>query len=88
MDEQTATTGDDYDYPPDDSDETWHQADDHWGWGIECPDCNRKAPIRNEGPMLSISTLKRQNLEGRTSREEERDMLGDRWDDPKVGRAR
>ena len=88
MDGQTVSMGDEFDTPSDDSDETWHQEDDHWGWGITCPACNLKPLIRNKAPLLSISTLKRQNVEGLTSREEEREMIGDRWNDEKIGRAR
>jgi len=90
VDEQTVTTGEyEGDYPPDDCDTTWHVHDDKtWAWGINCELCSSGQRIRNQAPMLAISTLQRQNIEGRTSREEEREMIGDRWNDEKIGRAR
>ena len=89
-----ATLGDDYDYPPDNSDRTWHlHDDDTWGWGISCTEClgpPRKGTYRNPNrpPGAAIHHLKRQNSLSQTTREEEREMLGDRWNDPKVQRAR
>lgn len=41
----------------------------------------------NPKVMFNISTLKRQNSEGSTTAGEEREALGDRWNDPKIGRA-
>jgi hypothetical protein len=64
--------------PSDDSDETWHQEDDHWGWGIVCDKCERKDPIRNSPPMFNIHHLKAQNNLGMTVREMEKDIIGDR----------
>jgi hypothetical protein len=76
--------------PPDDSPKTWHVHDDEgWGWGISCDECyTRPDWIGKETVHLAISELKKQNKDGMTTREMEREILGDRWDDPKVQRAR
>ena len=87
MDEETVTTGDDFDYPPDDSDETWHLEDDHWGWGILCDKCDKKPKIRNEAPHFNIHHLKVQNEVGMTVNEWRKDIFADR-DPEEIQRAR
>lgn len=41
----------------------------------------------NPKVMFNITQLKRQNINNTTTAGEEREALGDRWNDPKVGRA-
>lgn len=80
MGEQTVTTGNHFDYPPDDSDETWHVHDDGtWDWGINCSTCHTpRVPKPYPGPYFSIRHLKAQNALGMTVREWEKDIIGDR----------
>jgi len=80
VDEQTATMGDDFDYPADDSDTTWHMHDDKtWGWGVNCPVCyTAPIPKTYTGPFFNIGHLKMQNVLGKTVREMEKDVIGDR----------
>lgn len=89
MDEETIVSYEDY--PADDSPDTWHVHDDGWGWGISCDDC-RQVRRGDEGastlPQFNIRHLQRQNELGTTSSSEEREALGDRWNDPTVQRAR
>ena len=63
--------------PPDDSDRTWHvHDDDTWGWDIHCDVCYTPRVVTPyRGPNFAIEILKRQNREGRTSAEEEREVL-------------
>lgn len=95
-DERTDVSGTEFDYPPNDSDRTWHMHDDDtWGWGISCSVClpePRHGTARwpkgaSEVPQLAIRHLRSQNATAMTTRELEREALGDRWDDPKVQRV-
>ncbi len=80
MDEQSVTTGDDFDYPSDDADKTWHMHDDgSWGWDIRCPVCYTPRVVKPyPGPYFSIRHLKAQNAVGMTVREWEKDIIGDK----------
>jgi len=87
-----ATMGDDYDYPPDDSDRTWHMHDDGtWGWGIKCDICKveqRGDAYAHTLPKFNLHHLKRQNALGITKQSEIKEALGDRWNDPTVERRK
>jgi hypothetical protein len=78
--------------PSDAETKTWHEHDPEkpgsWAWGVSCEECRGEPPVPGTGPYFNIRTLQRQNITGMSSRMEEREALGDRWDDPKVGRAR
>lgn len=85
------------DRPANDSEHTWHvHDDDTWGWGTSCSVClpePRHGTARwpksvAERPQVNIRHLRAQNALGMTAREQEREALGDRWDDPKVQRVR
>ncbi len=87
MDEQTVHAWDER--PSDDADFTWHEDGDHWGYGINCDVCHTPNDWHGyDGPAMNIRHLKRQNQDGTTSASEEREALGDRWNDETVGRAR
>jgi len=74
--------------PPDDADFTWHVHDDGgWAEGVVCAECRAPMRLPVPGPSFNIRHLQRQNLDGTTTRSEEREALGDRWDDEKIGRA-
>ena len=67
---------------------TWHvHDDDTWEWGVVCEVCRVPEPVPSPGPYFNIRQLQKQNESGISSRMEEREALGDRWDDPKVGRV-
>ena len=61
----------------------------HLNWRCESDICNqlRNMEMPETRTAFNIRTLQRQNREGKTTREEEREALGDRWNDPRVGRA-
>ena len=90
MDEETVVTMEEP-MPRDDHDRTWHiHEDESWGWGINCADCRgerRGADGASTLPHFNIRHLQRQNQLHTTTQGEVREALGDRWDDPTVGRA-
>lgn len=66
--------GDDFDYPADDSDFTWHMHDDGgWGMGINCEECRGVPTGRDRAstlPYFNITRLKQQNVDGVTVNEQ------------------
>jgi len=89
MDEQTVSMGDGDDYPPEDSEDTWHVHDDKtWQWGVNCEVCHTpKLPKGYDGPYFNIRHLQTQNVLSVTTAEMEKDIIGD-LDPEKVQRAR
>ncbi len=88
MDEETVHAWEER--PDDDADFTWHENDNHWGYGINCDDCRGTkdgARYAHTAPMVNIRHLKRQNELSITAAGEEREAIGDRWNDEKIGRA-
>lgn len=75
--------------PPNDAPFTWHVHDDGgWGRGAVCEVCVAERPEPAGAPYFNIRHLKRQNITGMSSRMEEREAIGDRWNDPTIDRVR
>lgn len=70
---------------------TWHvHDDDTWEWGAVCEVCQVERPVGGPGinaPWFNIKQLQKQNATGISTAMEEREALGDRWNDPKIGRV-
>lgn len=77
------------DQPSEDETRTWHVHDEGgWAWGVVCDVCRVERPSPPPGPFFNIKMLQKQNATGMSTRMEEREALGDRWNDPRIGRVR